>query len=362
MKRKITEISVYEFFMCMFVILNHLLSEGAAVLPKWSFLSVLFYSITKLTTFVVAGFVFSSAIKLFYQFRDKNQFSYFRFLWGRVKKIIIPYLIACCLYYAVYVFGFHYYPFDLDEFLGFVLSSNLSAQFYFVILMVQFYLLMPLWLQLFRPKNKAYGILLVILSFLLTILCRRFYPYPNAISKVFPSYLVFWVAGSYVGLNYETFETLISQNKIAVNLCWFVVAIAHCILSYLEFAGTISYDFAPLLVVFFCFFSMFGFYSYAREVTFSLQRRAKGLLISISQASYDIYLIHCLIITSVHQILTDCNIEGFFPRFFITFFITYGISIIFSVLKATLFANWKAKRMRASAIRARKMARRKRYL
>ena len=42
MKRKITEMSVFEFFLCMFVILIHLLSEGVDTLPKWSFWSVLF--------------------------------------------------------------------------------------------------------------------------------------------------------------------------------------------------------------------------------------------------------------------------------------------------------------------------------
>lgn len=37
MKRKITEVSVFEFFLCMFVILIHLLSEGINVFPNGAF-------------------------------------------------------------------------------------------------------------------------------------------------------------------------------------------------------------------------------------------------------------------------------------------------------------------------------------
>ncbi|MBR5152351.1 MAG: acyltransferase [Clostridia bacterium] len=362
MKRKITEMSVFEFFLCMFVILIHLLSEGVDTLPKWSFWSVLFFSLTKLTTFAVPGFVFTSAVKLFYQYGDRNRFSYLRFLWGRTKKVVFPYLLASVVYYAVFVWILHIYQFDLDQFLGLLINGNLSAQFYFVILIVQFYLMMPIWMSFSRVKNKLFVIFLMIGALALTILSRMYFPYEAATNKIFPSYLIFWFLGSYVGLHYEAFETIIAKSKPLIYVGWLLLAVAHCILSYMQFGGLIAYKFSPVIVVLFCFFSICGFYSYARELTFSLERRGKGLLTSISQASYDIYLIHCLIIMVLYRILTQWGIDNILPRFGIAFLVTYGISIIFCVLKATLFANLKAKRLRASATRARKMARRKRYL
>jgi len=362
MKRKITEMSVFEFFLCMFVILIHLLSEGVDTLPKWSFWSVLFFSLTKLTTFAVPGFVFTSAVKLFYQYGDSGRFSYPRFLWGRTKKVVVPYLIASVIYYAVFVWVLEIYKFDLDQFFGLLLNGNLSAQFYFVILIVQFYLLMPIWMVFSLSKSKGFSILWMLLALVLTILSRMYYPYDAGTNKIFPSYLIFWVMGSYVGLHYEAFESMIARSKPIIYIGWLILAVAHCILSYMQFGGMIGYQFAPIIVVFFCFFSIFGFYSYARELTISLERRGKGLLTSISQASYDIYLIHCLIIVVLYRILTEMEIDHVLQRFGIAFVVTYGLSIIFCVLKATLFANLKAKRLRASATRARKMARRKRYL
>ena len=89
MKRKITEISVYEFFMCMFVISIHLLSEGVDFFPKWSVSSVIFKTLTTLMTFAVPGFVFTSAVKLFYKYSERR-FKYGKFLLGRFLKIYVP--------------------------------------------------------------------------------------------------------------------------------------------------------------------------------------------------------------------------------------------------------------------------------
>ena len=362
MKRKITEISVFEFFLCMFVILIHLLSEGVDTLPKWSFWSILFASLTRLTTFAVPGFVFTSAVKLFYQYGDARHFSYPRFLWGRCRKIVFPYVLTTIIYYAVFVWILTMYPFDWNQLLGFLLSGNLSAQFYFVILIVQFYLLMPIWFIFSRTKSKAFAAVLVIAAFALTILCRMYFPHPESIAKVFPSYLIFWILGIYAGLYYESFEKWMIRSKFLLYPAWLILAVAHCILSYMQFGGLIAYKFSPVIVVFFCLFSIFGFYSYTRELTISLEKRGKGLLTSISQASYDIYLIHCLIIIVLYRILTEMEIHHVLARFGIAFVVTYGLSIIFSVLRTTIFSNLKAKRLRASATRARKMARRKRYL
>ena len=88
-KRKITEISVYEFFICMFVITIHLLSEGVDVFTKWSAASVILSTLTRLISFAVPGFIFTSAIKLFYKYSDRK-FNYFKFLLGRFLKVYIP--------------------------------------------------------------------------------------------------------------------------------------------------------------------------------------------------------------------------------------------------------------------------------
>ena len=110
MKRKITEVSIFEFFLCMFVILIHVLSEGVSIFPSGAYFQSYFLPSQRLTTFAVPAFVFTSALKLFYKYSE-NKFTYFSFLLNRIRKIFIPYVLCVILYYIVFVYIFNYYDF-----------------------------------------------------------------------------------------------------------------------------------------------------------------------------------------------------------------------------------------------------------
>ena len=126
MKRKITEVSVFEFFLCMFVILIHLLSEGINVFPKWSVLSIVFFTVTKLTTFAVPAFIFTSALKLFYKFSERK-FTYAPFLLDRIRKIYLPYIIMVVIYYIIFVYAFHIYEFNPVSLIKYILKDRKSV-------------------------------------------------------------------------------------------------------------------------------------------------------------------------------------------------------------------------------------------
>lgn len=405
-KRKITEISVYEFYMCMFVITIHLLSDGVDNFARWSAESIIFSSLTRIISFAVPGFIFTSAIKLFYKYSDRK-FSYPKFLFDRFLKVYIPYVIAVCIYYIVYVFVLtldEYPSFNWTQLGSYIWSGNISAQFYFVILIVQFYLLMPIWRLLSKLKSVPSLAVVIAAALALTILSRMYFPQAAAAileqlgkieipniklfssftlfnplsgysagieqvqalaaytNKSFSSYLVFWICGMYIGLNYDAFSEKIKSGKLVIYIGWLVFAVAHCVLSYLRFCGVIRYTFEPTIVVLFCIFSIFGFLIYIDRVTFNLESRGKGFLTSIAGASYEIYLIHCLVIMVVTYYLKQADIDSTMTRFWITAVITYTFSIIFCVLESTLYMNLKLKYRRRSAANARKSARRKRYL
>lgn len=405
-KRKITEISVYEFYMCMFVITIHLLSDGVDSFARWSAKSVIFSSLTRIISFAVPGFIFTSAIKLFYKYSDRK-FSYPKFLLDRFLKVYVPYAIAVCIYYLIYVFVLtldEYSSFSWAQLGGYIWSGNISAQFYFVILIVQFYLLMPIWRLLSGIKSIPVSAAVVAASLVLTVLSRMYFPQAAAAileqlgrinladtrlfssfaisnplngytagieqiqalsaytNKSFSSYLVFWICGMYIGMNYDAFSEKIKSGKIVIYTGWLIFAVAHCVLSYLRFCGIIRYTYEPIIVVLFCIFSIFGFLIYIDRVTFNLESGGKGFLTSIAGASYEIYLIHCLVIMVVNYYLKQADIDSIMTRFWITAAITYTFSIIFCVLESTLYMNMRLKYRRWSAANARKSARRKRYL
>ncbi len=361
MKRKITEVSVFEFFLCMFVILIHLLSEGVNVFPKWSVQSIVFFTVTRLTTFAVPAFIFTSALKLFYKFSERK-FSYIPFLLDRIRKIYLPYIIMVIIYYVVFIYAFHIYEFNPVSLIKYILNGDLSAQFYFIVLIMQFYLLMPVWILLSKQKNKLFNFIIIILSVIFSVAARMIWAGEDYTHKIFPSYLVFWVLGMYAGMYYNEFIRFLSRSRLMVYAGWLVFAILHSVTSYMEYGGVINNSLSAVFVVFFCLFSTFGFYQYAYGLTESLESRGKGFFISISGASYYIYLLHCLIITSAQEILNYVGLQEAMIRFIITAVVTYALSIVSCVLWATAHNNIKQSFARSSARRSRKKAARKRYL
>lgn len=360
MKRKITEVSVFEFFLCMFVILIHVLSEGVNYFPKGSVLSIVFFAVTKLTTFAVPAFIFTSGLKLFYKYGERK-FSYPAFLIDRIRKVYLPYIIMVIIYYIVFVYAFHIYEFNPVSLIKYILNGDLSAQFYFVVLIMQFYLLMPMWILISKYKSKVFHGIIVLIALVCSVAFRVIVPaeYTN---KIFPSYMIFWVLGMYAGMYYNQFMKFLSRMRLVIYAGWLVFAILHCVTSYMEYGGAINNTLSPLIVIIFCLFSTFGFYQYAYGLTQSLESRGKGFFISISGASYNIYLVHCLIITSTLEILNSMQITDILTRTIITTVLTYVLSIIFCVVTATLYRNFKAGFQRNSARKSRKKAARKRYL
>lgn len=217
MKRKITEVSVFEFFLCMFVILIHLLSEGINVFPKWSVLSIVFFTVTKLTTFAVPAFIFTSALKLFYKFSERK-FTYAPFLLDRIRKIYLPYIIMVVIYYIIFVYAFHIYEFNPVSLIKYILNGDLSAQFYFVVLIMQFYLLMPLWILLSKHKSKLFNTIIIFIAVVCSIGFRMLISSTEYTHKIFPSYLVFWILGMYAGMYYNEFLRFLSKSRLLV-LC-----------------------------------------------------------------------------------------------------------------------------------------------
>ena len=259
------------------------------------------------------------------------------------------------------VYAFHIYDFNPVSLIKYILNGDLSAQFYFVVLIMQFYLIMPMWILISKYKSKVFHAIIMVIAILCSIGCRIAAP-AEYIHKVFPSYLVFWVLGMYAGMYYNQFMRLLSKYRLVIYAGWLVFAVIHCVTSYMEYGGVISNVLSPAIVIIFCLFSTFGFYQYAYGLTESLESRGKGFFISISGASYNIYLVHCLIITSTLEILNNLKISDILTRFVITTVITYLLSIIFCVITATLYRNFKAGFQRSSARKSRKKAARKRYL
>ncbi len=102
------------------------------------------------TRFSVPIFFFISAFGLFYNLNLHAPFNFLEFTKRRLKTVLIPYL-AWSLFY-LYHDGLLYgvgFP-DPSHLLSILFFGNAKYQLYFMVILLWFYLLMPLWIAMVR--------------------------------------------------------------------------------------------------------------------------------------------------------------------------------------------------------------------
>ena len=106
--------------------------------------------------FSVPIFFFISAFGLFYRMNLAEPFSYGNFLRRRFKAVLIPYLIWSTLYlvHDNYINGWQLFP-DSDYAAEIYFFGLAKYHLYFLVILIWFYLLMPLWIYLVRRMTPA---------------------------------------------------------------------------------------------------------------------------------------------------------------------------------------------------------------
>ena len=106
------------------------------------------------TRFSVPIFFFISAFGLFYNLDLKEPFDFRYFLKRRFKTVLIPYLVWSFFYLIhdglLYGVGFP----DPLHLLSILFFGNAKYQLYFLVILLWFYLLMPLWIIIVKKMSK----------------------------------------------------------------------------------------------------------------------------------------------------------------------------------------------------------------
>lgn len=140
------ELSLLNLFFCLLVIFIHVSSWTLNVMDRQTIAYVGLLIPWRLSAFVVQGFLFLSGAKLF--LADKP-FSYRHFLCRRAAKLLPGYLFFIAVYELYFIKHFGY-TFSFRALAEYVFLGTLCAHFYYLIVLAQFYLLMPLWRLLVR--------------------------------------------------------------------------------------------------------------------------------------------------------------------------------------------------------------------
>ncbi|MCI8537123.1 MAG: acyltransferase [Oscillospiraceae bacterium] len=319
------ELSILNVLFCLLVVLIHVLSHPVSTLDRssWQFLTVLIPQ--RLAFAAVSGFFVLSGVKLC--LTGDSRFSLSQYYKRRAKTLLLPYLLAMAVYYAYFIWR-GYYTFSLGQLCQFWLVGDLSAHFYFVVALIQFVVLVPLW-RVFVRKYDA--VLALPFALGLSWLCARYlgsflallkpgleFPYSD---RVFATYLIYYLAGCYIGRNYQTFLTLLERNKALIRVLFVTLTLADAVFSALLFSGRAAIPFLEEIHI--------GYQMSAILFCFQLAAQWKDRplprpVAELDSVSYLIYLYHCLAITEFNLMADRMGINRVMVRLPLRAMFVYG--------------------------------------
>lgn len=325
MKKRLNEIASYEVLLCIFVVMIHALSECIEKLPRGTALSTVAFCISRSMTFVVPAFIISAGAKFANKFKN-SKLNYFSFIRGRVLRIYLPYVLIAVIYYLYFVYRLRWFSFNSGQMLEYVGLGTIAAPFYFIVVIMQFYILAPLWLACYKNLTWTAGVsFAVIVTAGLGFVLKDF-PYGD---RIFTAYLMYWIIGCYIGGDFDyNMQTLRRNGKIIIPL-GIIFTITYTAMAFGEFCGK-SYGYLTELSK--IVFSTFASLAYLvvmpkREIFFSEK---------MAPLTYYVYLIHCLVIFEVNHLMSEKGIDEIWVRFLIRMVSVYIVSFLVAFLYSKL--------------------------
>ncbi|MBQ9314120.1 MAG: acyltransferase [Clostridia bacterium] len=311
---KLKEISLMNVLMCFSVITIHLTSNPVALLRHDSFWYLVMFIINKFLTFAVPAFVFLSGFKLYNKYND-NKIDLKNFYIGRVKKIIIPYLIAFLVYFLFYIFE---NLIEWNDFFHSLLLGTLVAHFYYILIAIQLYLIFPLLHILFEKLDK----IMLVLSFISTIIFNQFvfFEYND---RFCGTYIFYFILGMFVAKHYTKKEIRPFWGYVVGFVS---IALIHIYLCYKMSLDDYWYKYSGIGQVLYVSLSCVLIYNLC------IKNKSKGLekmIDFINPHTFYIFLYHILVMNILQFVIYPHLNLSIKYQFTISFIIVYFVIFIY---------------------------------
>ncbi len=343
------ELTLASLLYMMLVIFIHIAAEGVSNARTDSLPFVLLCSAHRLSSFVVQGFLFLSGVKLFLP-RKNDTFSYPKFYLSRAKRVVLPYLAVFALFCVYFTVTGILTP-DLPYFLREGLTGGLVGHFYYVAIMCQFYLLIPLWRF---AVQKCSPLLCVLVSFVTMNLCRAHLPEVVRLltgfeltlnSRLFTTYLFYFVCGIFCGTHYDRFTEFLDKRHAELTALCMVTGVLDCVLILVIRRGLYYPTWGDDFHVLYCTAAILCTLSYAKKLADIHPTLAETMFIRhLTNASYNVYLIHPLFIYELDRRMNFAGITSLTGRLVLRAAVVYTVSLGGCVLWEIL--KWKLKRLK----------------
>lgn len=320
-------VSLMSIMLCLFVVFIHVSSEPMGNLSKdsWQYLSVMLP--WRGVSFVVPGFIFLSGVK--FSFKLNEKMDYRAFYLKKLKYIVAPYVLWTVIYYVYYIHR-GYFEFSAKDLLRYIFDGTISGQMYFIIIIVQFYLLAPLWRLLVKRINMVVSLVIAfaitLLTQMLPLLTERELAFND---RMFTSYVIYWVIGLCAG-DYNQFSAKLKRAVPVLAVVSAVLLVIDLRLYRLASLGLLYAWYLPGVHVCYCIAApllMLGIIECIKPGRLYGTR----LFQLADRATFSVYLCHCLILYIADSYLDRFSIGGIGLRYAIRAMTVYITAFTFCI-------------------------------
>ncbi|MCD1261000.1 acyltransferase [Paenibacillus athensensis] len=202
---RLTEINIVRAIAILAVIMIHATSEGTYVPVAGSSTQRMFFSLNMFGSFAVPVFIFVSGLVLFYRYdagwRARDTVEFYK---KRIISVVYPYVLFSLFYDLFYQYlNTRTLSFSLVGFLKLLPLGDAGYHLYFMIIIMQFYVLFPLLLSAF----KAWPLLARAMPAVAVLVQLVYHVATSGIvvphsATLFITYFAIFVLGGYVGIHY----------------------------------------------------------------------------------------------------------------------------------------------------------------
>lgn len=329
-KQYFPELSLLSVFYCILVIFIHSSAQPVSYLPENSFGYLAIMPLWRMAGCAVTGFFFLSGFKFI--LNHYENFDYSQFIFKRLKTIFLPYCMYSIIYYFYDIVSSGK-GFSLLDLFASVITGSAAGHLYFIIALLQFYILAPLWIYIFKKFSvKTILIFSAIITVSLGFILPVFLPYDFS-NRVFVKYLLFWILGCCFGINVNKLRECVKDLFLPL-LFAFLISAATDIILYSYATTRLLFLLRESFRVIYCTLAAIFFYNLS--VRASLHMKSSSLLNTLSASTFTAYLLHPLIISCIDRLLYTANfglLESFVIRLLATITITGSVSIVWTCCK-----------------------------
>ena len=328
MQKKKTELSFASVVLMLLVIFIHVASEFVSNGDRSSPVFAGMLSLHRLSSFAVQGFIFLSGLKLFLR---KDGFSLLRFYAKRARRVVFPYVIAFAVFYLYFIYTNRITP-SVGGFFRELFSGGLVSHFYFVAIICQFYLLIPLWRLI---AEKASPTLTLTVSLILMLILRVYLPEMTRYvfgaefaynQRLFTTYLFYFVAGMFAGKYYDRFREFLSLRRRGILILFAVIAVIDCFAIWSIETKLAYLSWADMFHVLYCISAICALLSLAVKYA-EKPKKTDSIILTLDAASYNVYLIHPLFIFVSESLLARMGVASLSLRLVFRAVFTYVLAI-----------------------------------